>query len=121
MAVRHRTPAELNRLFKHWAPRLRLSNWDIAIRWGTNEEMDGCVGKSYIKPEHLVGEILIAKPESKGKGMHEDLYKNVELTVVHELLHFVMVQLYSRIREHPTLDDMKEQVIEQIAKALLEV
>lgn len=112
------TKPNLNQLLAKWQPRLRLSDWDISIGWATARELPEDVGQNTFNPATGVSDIKIKVPEDITDKHH--LYHNVELTVIHELLHLVFGQAAGWQK-----DDSKyiglENSIEKVAKALLNI
>lgn len=112
------TKPNLQRLLKKWQPRLHLQHWEISLKWNSYEALKGNVGLCHYKTDHLAAEISIAELDSLPPDTWEQ-YKNIELTVVHELMHLVLAQVFDRVKAHPTVDDLKEQAVETLAKVVL--
>ena len=101
----------LNKLLSKWVKRLRLQDWNFEIKYATRVEMDDdtAVGKSRISPNNFYVKILILDPKESESWI--PTLRNIELTIVHELVHVAIVWL----------KEQEEVVVERIAQALMEV
>ena len=103
----------LNKLLAKWQRRLRLQDWNIDIAWGTDRDLDdinpACVGRTKINLNNFYASIRVREP-----NMTESWIKtlqNVELTVIHELVHVSLVWY----------KEQEEVCVEKLAQALLEI
>ena len=115
----------LPRLLRKWQKRLRLQDWDITAKYVpgikiTGSEDEHIFGVCMPQPHHSSAEIEILDPRHFPEE-YPERFRSVELTFVHEMLHVVFAQAFEHIEEHPALDDLQERLVEQVAKALLEV
>lgn len=115
----------LNRLLTKWQRRLRLQDWDITARYVRSLAREGSedehiFGTCVPQPHHQAAEIEILDPKYF-PAEYPERFASVELTFVHELCHVVFAQAFSHIEEHPLMDEIQERIVEQMAKALLEV
>ena len=101
----------LDRLLKKWQKRLRLQDWNIFIEYKSQADFDEdtACGRTKISPNNFYARIWILEP-SENKSWIETI-RNVELTLVHELIHIAVVWI----------KEQEEVVIEKLAQALLEV
>lgn len=107
----------LNRLVKKWQPRLRLQDWHIQIAYGKPEDFSehnkGALGENLVSSLNKECTIHILDPKYiVDEGLPST--NNVELTVVHELVHCHIPTCKM------TLPQM-ETAVEQIAKAFMEI
>ncbi len=103
------TTSQLIKLCKTWKERLRITDWDTAIRWATDEEMPENLGETVYDPRNMAAEIKIRPGQ-------DPVYPDggVEQTIIHELLHIVM---HGDV-EYEKENIMQERAINQIADAL---
>lgn len=107
----------LNKLLSKWRKRLRLQDITITIAWAKANEIDG-VGWSKIDRANDIVRIKVLEPQQN--NFDEPGFTNVELTIVHELIHVVLHQIINRKPE--TLEyEIQESTIEKLAKAYLEI
>lgn len=66
---------------EYWRERLNLKEWTISVGWGTKKEMAGCVGCCTWSAEEMCALVKIKRDEPA---------KELEPTLVHELLHLVL-------------------------------
>lgn len=103
----------LQSLLKKWQKRLRLQDWDITAKYDDEHILDGQVGLTRFSKKYHHALIRILHP--KDNFFTEPHTKNVELTLVHELLHLHITPL----GEHP--EEHEELVVETLAKAFLSI
>lgn len=109
-------------LIAKWKPRLGLGEWDIRF---SDEAPDKGLGRSDIWDTKILGVMCVSPSLPDGA---------VERTVLHELLHFVLLYIDStwtdRVGDYlppPLFDSLKaaaneaeEKVIERLIRALIE-
>lgn len=84
---------------------MRLQDWNISIKY-VNWFEDDRVAECHHSINNFYAEIRVLEPEAINSWQPK--FHNVELSVVHELVH-----LYHQ--------DLPEAIVEKIAQALLEV
>ncbi len=113
----------LQQLLRKWQRRLRLQDFDITARYATRQEMrsEGDIGNNRIRYSLGLSDIAILDPVDVADE-HES-FKNVELTLVHELLHLLLDPILSQNAYNPERLEhaLMEQTIEKLAKGLLEI
>lgn len=108
----------LQKLLTKWQRRLRLQDFDISIRYASAEEMQGTVGMCELDWKNGCFDIKIVEPKA---NTHSDPnFHNIELTIVHELMHIILQPLLKE-KEPDLYDQLVEQSIEKLAKGFLEV
>lgn len=102
------TTPSLQTLLQEWQRTLRLVDWDIEVA-RTPRDSEGHAGNVYITFIHHAARIEIADDEEE-----------VELTLLHELLH-VRAANFDHVTgpRSEVQDEFYEQFIEGVAKALL--
>ena len=81
------TNRELQRLANKWLVRLRLSDWDVFIRFAKKGEDEDCWGICFPSPTTREALIVIQNP-CYFTEPHPDHYNaDVEVTLLHEILH----------------------------------
>lgn len=100
----------LNKLLAKWKKRLRLQDWNITIEYKPGSIMgEGNIGETKLSPNNFFARIWIRDPKDIETWI--PTLENVELTVVHELVHLMVVWE----------KEQEEVVIERIAQALMEI
>jgi hypothetical protein len=79
------TDQQLQDLLKEWQGRLRLRDWNLAIRWGSPVETDGAFGATRCNRRLKEGRIIIVPVELLAQDVLGD--PDYEVTICHELLH----------------------------------
>jgi hypothetical protein len=103
-------------LLVDWQIRLRLEDWDISVKFEKHCE---CLANARLKPNHKAAEIVLLETEfinPNGLGN-----KDLEVSLVHELLHIQAGHLTEHLCEKGNeryYDDM-ERVVELTAIALV--
>jgi hypothetical protein len=118
------TEADLRRYLTEWQYFLRLQQWKIKIRYAGTREMsgdDGSIawGRCYQNEDHLRAKITILHPDQyeDDEGRNE-----IEVTVVHELLHLLLGPLRRECRMPDKSGDIaEEQSINVLAEILVEL
>jgi hypothetical protein len=106
----HGTP-DLLELSRYWQRQLRLEDWDLQLHVNVRPEMlDGATGQCRTNLVLRAAKIFIADPSLLDL---EDLevMRDVEVTLVHELLHVALAD----VKDHSA----GEPAIERIARALV--
>jgi hypothetical protein len=111
---------KLTSIKREWQKLLRLQDWKIKIRFATDEELEEAtgveaVGACHSSPETREAQILIADVSVLEEG---DRQRDVENTIVHELLHVHFAPFQS---DHEAVKLQHEQAIEPITDALLKL
>lgn len=105
----------LNKLLAKWQGRLRLQDTDITISYAPRSAMQSRVGETTHNWAHGYATIRVLDPSDLTPGCHKG-YRNVELTVVHELLHVALGPVNP---DEGFAADYNELAIEKIAKGLM--
>lgn len=109
---------DLEAMLLRWTPILRLQDWTIRIVYKRHFDMaDGKGGTIGWCLRKKTAWIKVLDPQDYQPNPEESIPPDVELTVVHELLHlhFALVDdLFSGIKE-----DLLEQSIHDISMALI--
>lgn len=95
---------------KYWQKRLRLQDWDIRIE--VDNDIENCSGQVTKSLDYQWAKILIKDPTK----LPEDRYlvEDLEVTIVHELLHIRMAYITGKKANHH-----EEMAIETIAQNLV--
>lgn len=82
------TPEELQSKLEQWQKRLRLSDWDVTVQMVSALDMNhtSCWGQVRWDLNEKFADIKLVTPEDAGKQGGMRSY-DVEVTLVHELLH----------------------------------
>jgi len=102
----------------YWSELLGLSRWEVNVKimpmdlmpLGPNEQF--CFGKSEIAEDLMSVNIKILEPDSP--------HHTFEETLVHELLHVVLLPLEKMVPEDKDINTITENVIELLARALVD-
>ena len=103
----------LQPLLRKWQKRLRLQDWDITAKYDDERVLDGQVGLTKFSSKYHHALIRILHP--RDNFYTEPGTQNVELTLVHELVHLWITPL----GDHDS--NAEELVVEMLAKGLLEL
>lgn len=106
----------LQKLLKKWQKILRLEDWDIQIRWARSYELAeaSSVAENLRDVPNKRCDVRVLDPIDFVNSVWPE--RDYELDIVHELLH-THVEAFAR--EFNGTDNLKEQVIETLAKALV--
>jgi hypothetical protein len=113
---------DLDALLAKWQPRLGLMHWRVKIRWVKSGEMDdaGSHAEVQYNSKSLRSDILVQYPDDyaaqTGCFHHDD--KNIESSVVHELLHLVLSPVCEWLDDNATPD--MERAVVTLERALCE-
>jgi len=107
----------LKRLVEKWKKRLRLQDWHITIAYvrpeAFSERNQGCLGENLTSSMNKEASIAILDPKYIiDEGLEST--KNIELTVVHELIH-------CHIPSHKMTPTQMETGVEALAKAFMDI
>ena len=109
--------SDLDKIVVEWQDRLRLQDWDITIHSGKLADI-GHIGATAPHLNDQTAVILIADPEHIGEGT--GTCTDVEVTVVHELLHIKSDMALCRLSEFSQGKvPAWECFIEHVAQALV--
>lgn len=107
------TPKQIELMLRAAQERLRINNWDIALRVVRGGDFDdGRVAQCRYSIRNMSAVISVLDPRDnhdEAPGM-----QHMEATLYHELLHPILSPLFDRNIEL----DIQEQTIERIAKAI---
>lgn len=103
----------LVKLLETWQKILRLQDWDIKLKVVTN--LDGCLARCEPNPKYKTAVITFC---TKTPGHLED-NSDLEITLVHELLHIHHSPVSFLIKEDSWEDWSAESMIDQLAHALV--
>lgn len=112
----------LEEVLRFWQEKLRLTNWDITIRFCRYYELEENVfGMNEFDGASMLSQIYIRHPldhnvgDSFGKRQKED----IEFTVVHELLHLTTSD-WASLRDNGLADGLPIEVcINNMSRTLL--
>jgi hypothetical protein len=109
------TKAKLHQLLSKWAPRLRLDDWNITIRFATTEEVhdDDRGWSALCTPYETLKEAEIVIVQSRYLTDDADS----EVLVVHELLHLHMVPF--RTKSGSLLEVAEENLVHALSTLLV--
>lgn len=115
------TNKNLEKLVQYWQPRLKLKDWDFTIRFTVDDaEMEEVLKSGYGKTNYSYmskkASILI-KPYDKIDANALSC-KDIEVTVVHELLHMLFMPIDENKTDTPSRDAV-EHIVETTALALV--
>jgi Zn-dependent peptidase ImmA (M78 family) len=77
------TLSQLKKLTSSWQKKLRLLDWDIAVRWMSREEENG-------EFAHANGYCIWSEQHKSAKIVISRNSEDIDHTVVHELLHVLL-------------------------------
>lgn len=107
----------LDALLRKWSAILKLQDWELIARyvrlWDLREKSEG---QATICLRLKMAAIRILDPVDYCDA---DWKQDVERTLVHELLH-IHLEFFGKPAS-PTDDDMREQAVESITRALVEM
>ncbi len=113
------TQRKLDNTLRRWQKRLRLQDYDISVEFADAATMDGgdAVGMCHIDWQNGTARIRVLRPEAiEHEAEH---FHNVEMTIVHELIHFLLHPIIKPNKQGTLAHAVEEQVVEKIAKGLL--
>ena len=109
---------QLQKCLAEWMDRLFLSEWNIKASLVHGEEISGLAGESNIQWANSCGLIKIRYANEMPDDQMEK--QPHEGTLVHELLHFKMMEIENNTSiETVFWNEKQHQLLEQIAKSLL--
>lgn len=112
--------AQLQKLLVKWQKRLRLQDWDVTVNFHTKEEMCGNLGDNFYDWANGTATIRLLRPQDNVETIKNN--SNPEVTLVHELLHILMVPITIKMgTKKGWLKIFEENTIEKMAKALVGV
>ena len=107
------TPQQIEKVLRKCQERLRIQNWDIDLKVvRKNDFPDGRVAQCRYHTRNMSATISVLHPrdnDDPAPGM-----QHIESTLYHELLHPILTPLFDKNGD----EDLQEQAIERIAKAL---
>jgi hypothetical protein len=111
------TTKELKRLCCKWQARLRLSDWDVWVRFAKRDEHEDTWG--IIFPQNTTKEaVVIIQNPRYIKNLGPDAYQaDVEVTLVHELLHMHFAPLNHTSGSHKEV--IEEVIVSHMAQLLV--
>ena len=99
---------ELDQAYDHlayWQRQLRLDHMDFEIFLYAQEENNGHLAVCNVAPGRHRQKIKIRHPDDKSKRDEEVFRRDLEVVIVHELLHTKETPW----RDHPSVDDVFEK------------
>lgn len=109
----------------YWQRALRLDHFDIEVVLGNKEEMNENLGNCKVAPSRHRQKILIRHPDDRTATDLADFRRDLEVVVVHELLHTKEFPW----RDHPKVSEamdgdkwlvrLHEDSMDAIAEALV--
>ena len=107
------SPDQLSDLCVEWQRRLGLADWRVSIRYVRGWEISGAEGRCSPEPSRRLALIAVLDPIDYNPA--NEWPQDVEVTVVHELLH-----CYHHAGERGSREDLLlEQGVEATARALV--
>ena len=106
------TEAKITKLTKTWQKLLRMQDWEIVTKFAEPGELDhGTFGTAQGDYNTRRGLITLNKPALTIKAPHID--DDLELTLVHELLHLKFYSLMSEDseRDEGNIDDLASLLV----------
>ena len=110
---------DLQQIVNKWIPILRLQDWDITILYGNRETTENMLGKSRISRNLKIVSIFICSPELIDPNWLGS--KDIEETIVHELIHLHCSYFDSSFKENTLESENLEVMIDKIAIALVKL
>lgn len=113
---------ELEERLAYWQKVLRLQDWRIHVEMVDSDEIENNAGQCHVHQHGKTAVIKLIKPEaynrtsSFAKAFPDTL--EVEVTLVHELLHIPFDGLFVE-EENEIREDREEQALEMTAHALV--
>jgi hypothetical protein len=116
------TNKDLEKLIKYWQPRLKLKDWHFEIRFAVDngeieEKLKSGFARTHHSPMSKKARILV-KPSDKISKDTLDCV-DIEVTVVHEMLHMLLLPIDS-FKDNELSQDRLEHIIETLALALVQ-
>lgn len=111
------TNKKLRKLCTVWQKRLRLQDWTVSVEFVGGADIDGSFARTRKSGNCKAAKTLIARPETLELdllGSHD-----VEVTLVHELLHLQAGGFDQLIKEDTVESTCLEAFIELTAAALV--
>lgn len=110
------------KLLEEWQERLGLQDWAIVLRYNCKQEdlsNENWQGENQWETGIKCATIKIISPETHGNDRM--LKFDFEKTLVHELLHikFGLLDITDRSYESNVLDEVRHQLIDDLARALV--
>lgn len=91
------TLSQLKKLTAIWVERLKLLDWDIAVRWSTAEETENGYGFCHYHHETKEATIIITDPKFYSEEDQKDKTKDPEVFIVHELSHLYTMPFGTKV------------------------
>lgn len=112
------TEIELLELASEWKKKLLLSDWTIAFTLVRNSELSEIdfAGESEVQWVNRCGTVSILRKDDMPYDMIAK--QPMEMTLIHELLHFKFMTLESNSLEGCYWNEKQHQLLEDMAKAL---
>lgn len=111
----------------YWKPQLRLDHVDIEIALGSPEEMGSKLANCNMAPRYHQQKIMLRHPADRSSSDERFLRRDLEVCLVHELLHTKEFPW----RDHPAVEkaidedkwlkQLHEDSMDAIAEALVRV
>jgi hypothetical protein len=113
------TTTQLEQICRRWQQRLGLQDWDIDVEFVRPGEMDGDNHQGEIEwhVQKRTAVMRVMDPVCYPRNRRRDY--NVEETIVHELLHLVLVHWPVDRSRDPVMNTLHEQAVEQLTRALV--
>lgn len=116
------TEADLHRYCHRWQEMLRLQHWKVKVRYARAREMvsddTGSIawGRCMVNENHLRAKMLILHPEDYED---DEGRLDIEVTVVHELLHILLHPLRRESKYPDSAGDVAEEQVINVTSELL--
>lgn len=118
------TNDELIRCGKYWIDELKLSNWNIKIRFGAKRKDFSCAGRlgevAINSMMRLANIDIITDPDELTDDERASCL-DPEQTLVHELLHIKLCFVEQALEKDVVASSLLHQFIEDTARTLIDV
>lgn len=111
------TNRELQRICQYWQKRLRLTDWELTIRFASLEELPPDSQACVLPNLHArTADIMVLEPKAYEAAAYGGRPQDIENSVCHELLHLHLAPWETR---NKAAEIQQEQAIESITGALV--
>ena len=108
---------ELDELLAYWQPILRLRDWKVSAVFADQTATQACSATTRIHVGHKSAKVYICEPSQIDPDWQG--VRDIEVTLVHELLHLHAATFDEVLKEGTRGHDHLEQMIELTAQALV--
>lgn len=114
------TTQSLEELVELWQERLNLPDWTISIKFVSLEKMENKDADAEVDlhPTHKVAYIYVAPPGAHDTPTNKVVNRDIELTIVHEMLH-ILLWAWDDVPPETVEEMVLEQTINTLAATLM--